>query len=170
MSENINVDEIVNQIRAEIKEKGLEPSMLSFEDVPFDKEVSHTETHFELSSLVQSADYMNARNQIEPYKEISGNPISVFIKKVIRKLVKFYIMPIMTEQNALNYHCANAVNQVSCYVQDNSKIDLVQLASKVDELELRLTATKLETDSLRTQVKALKAENARLKKIQEGQK
>lgn len=170
MSENINVDEIVNQIRAEIKEKGLEPSMLSFEDVPFDKEVSHTETHFELSSLVQSADYMNARNQIEPYKEISGNPISVFIKKVIRKLVKFYIMPIMTEQNALNYHCANAVNQISCYVQDNSKIDLVQLASKVDELELRLTATKLETDSLRTQVKALKAENARLKKIQEGQK
>lgn len=170
MSENINVDEIVNQIRAEIKEKGLEPSMLSFEDVPFDKEVSHTETHFELSSLVQSADYMNARNQIEPYKEISGNPISVFIKKVIRKLVKFYIMPIMTEQNALNYHCANAVNQISCYVQDNSKIDLVQLASKVDELELRLTATKLETDSLRTQVKVLKAENARLKKNQEGQK
>ncbi|MDY4414603.1 MAG: hypothetical protein SPE43_09610 [Ruminococcus sp.] len=170
MSENINVDEIVNQIRAEIKEKGLEPSMLSFEDVPFDKEVSHTETHFELSSLVQSADYMNARNQIEPYKEISGNPISVFIKKVIRKLVKFYIMPIMTEQNALNYHCANAVNQISCYVQDNSKIDVVQLASKVDELELRLTATKLETDSLRTQVKVLKAENARLKKIQEGQK
>lgn len=170
MSENINVDEIVNQIRAEIKEKGLEPSMLSFEDIPFDKEVSHTETHFELSSLVQSADYMNARNQIEPYKEISGNPISVFIKKVIRKLVKFYIMPIMTEQNALNYHCANAVNQISCYVQDNSKIDLVQLASKVDELELRLTATKLETDSLRTQVKVLKAENARLKKNQEGQK
>lgn len=170
MSENINVDEIVNQIRAEIKEKGLELSMLSFEDVPFDKEVSHTETHFELSSLVQSADYMNARNQIEPYKEISGNPISVFIKKVIRKLVKFYIMPIMTEQNALNYHCANAVNQISCYVQDNSKIDVVQLASKVDELELRLTATKLETDSLRTQVKVLKAENARLKKNQEGQK
>ncbi|MGN0677189.1 MAG: hypothetical protein ACI4K5_05535 [Ruminococcus sp.] len=170
MSENINVDEIVNQIRAEIKEKGLEPSMLSFEDVPFDKEVSHTETHFELSSLVQSADYMNARNQIEPYKEISGNPISVFIKKVIRKLVKFYIMPIMTEQNALNYHCANAINQVSCYVQSNSKVDIEQLASKVDELELKLTATKLETDSLRTQVKALKAENARLKKIQEGQK
>lgn len=170
MSENINVDEIVNQIRAEIKEKGLEPSMLSFEDVPFDKEVSHAETHFELSSLVQSADYMNARNQIEPYKEISGNPISVFIKKVIRKLVKFYIMPIMTEQNALNYHCANAINQVSCYVQSNSKVDIEQLASKVDELELKLTATKLETDSLRTQVKALKAENARLKKIQEGQK
>lgn len=170
MSENINVDEIVNQIRAEIKEKGLEPSMLSFEDVPFDKEVSHTESHFELSSLVQSADYMNARNQIEPYKEISGNPISVFIKKVIRKLVKFYIMPIMTEQNALNYHCANAINQVSCYVQSNSKVNIEELASKVDELELRLTATKLETDSLRTQVKALKAENARLKKIQEGQK
>jgi len=170
MSENINVDEIVNQIRAEIKEKGLEASMLSFEDVPFDKETSHTENHFELSSLVQSADYMNARNQIEPYKEISGNPIIVFIKKIIRKLVKFYIMPIMTEQNALNYHCANAVNQISCYVEQNSQINITQLASKVDELELKLTATKLETDSLRTQVKALKAENARLRKGQAVQK
>ena len=76
MSENINVDEIVSQIRAEIKEKGLESSMLSFEDVPFDKEVSHSESHFELSSLVQSVDYVNARNQIEPYKEITGNPIA----------------------------------------------------------------------------------------------
>ena len=88
----------------------------------------------------------------------------------IRKLVKFYIMPIMTEQNALNYHCANAVNQVSCYVQENSQIDIVKLASRVDELELKLTATKLETDSLRTQVKALKSENARLKKNQGVQK
>lgn len=170
MSENINVDEIVSQIRAEIKEKGLEASMLSFEDVPFEREAGHAENHFELSSLVQSAEYMNARNQIEPYKEIKGNPISRFIKKVIRKLVKFYIMPIMTEQNALNYHCANAVNQVSCYVQENSQIDIVKLASKVDELELKLTATKLETDSLRTQVKALKSENARLKKNQGVQK
>lgn len=33
MSENINVDEIVSQIRAEIKEKGLEASMLSFEEI-----------------------------------------------------------------------------------------------------------------------------------------
>ena len=70
MSENINVDEIVSQIRAEIKEKGLEASMLSFEDVPFEREAGHVENHFELSSLVQSAEYMNARNQIEPYKEI----------------------------------------------------------------------------------------------------
>ncbi len=170
MSENINVDEIVSQIRAEIKEKGLESSMLSFEDVPFDKEVSHSESHFELSLLVQSADYVNARNQIEPYKEITGNPITVFIKKVIRKLIKFYIMPIMTEQNALNYHCANAVNQLSCYVQNNSQVDVLKLAEKVDALELKLTATKLETDSLRTQVKALKAENAVLKKMQEEKK
>lgn len=164
MSEDINVDEIINNIREEIKEKGLDSSMLSFEDVPFDKEVSQMDNQFRLVSLMQSAEYLNVRNQIEPYKEISGNFIVVFIKKVMRKLMKFYIMPIMTEQNAINHHCANAVQQLSSYVQKNDEIDVAKLAAKVDELELKLTSNKLEIESLRSQVKSLKAENRALKK------
>lgn len=139
--QNINTEEIMKQIRAEIKEKGLDSSVLSFEEIPFQQEVSHAAQNFQLASLQQSADYLNIRNQIEPYKPLEGNFLVVFIKKVIRKLVKFYLLPIITEQNALNLHTANAVNQLNLYVQEQQ--------NKITALE--------------SQIKALQKENQELK-------
>lgn len=153
----------MQQIRNEIKEKGLDSSMLSFEDVPFEREVSHAESEFRLPSLQQSAEYLNIRNQIEPYKPINGNPVTVFIKKVIRKLMKFYIMPVITEQNALNHHCANAVQQVTSYVSANADVDLQALAAKVQELELKQAANRQEIAALQRRVEALAAENKALR-------
>lgn len=153
--QNINTEEIMKQIRAEIKEKGLDSSMLSFEEIPFQQEVSHAAQNFQLASLQQSADYLNIRNQIEPYKPLEGNFLVVFIKKVIRKLVKFYLLPIITEQNALNLHTANAVNQLNLYVQEQQKT--------ITALETKQEVYRQEIDALRTQIKALQKENQELK-------
>ena len=164
--QTINTEEIMKQIRAEIKEKGLDSSMLSFEEIPFAQEVSHADKNFHPASLQQSAEYLSIRNQIEAYKPIEGNFLVVFIKKVIRKLVKFYIMPIMTEQNALNLHTANAVQQMNNYIQDrqeSDKIDISALVSRIDELETRQSANRQEMNALRSQIKALQAENQELK-------
>ncbi len=164
--QTINTEEIMNQIRAEIKAKGLDSSMLSFEEIPFAPEVSRADSQFQPESLRQSAEYLSIRNQIEPYKPIEGNFLVVFIKKVIRKLVKFYIMPIMTEQNALNLHTANAVQQMQNYIrgrQDADQVDMTALISRIDELEARQAANKQEMAALRSQIKALQAENQELK-------
>lgn len=164
--QTINTEEIMKQIRAEIKEKGLDSSMLSFEEIPFAQEISHADKNFQPASLQQSAEYLSIRNQIEPYKPIEGNFLVVFIKKVIRKLVKFYILPIMTEQNALNLHTANAVQQMNNYIQDrqeSDKIDISALVSRIDELETRQSASRQEINALRSQIKALQAENRELK-------
>ena len=166
--ENINTEEIMQKIRAEIKEKGLDSSMLSFEEIPYAQEISHADSSFQLSSLKQSADYLNIRHQIEPYKPLEGNFLVVFFKKVIRKLVKFYIMPIMTEQNALNLHTANAVQQVHNYIEsrtESDKIDISVLISRIDTLEAKQSANKQEMIALRTQIKALQAENERLRSV-----
>ncbi|MBE6875280.1 MAG: hypothetical protein E7496_00885 [Ruminococcus sp.] len=164
--QTINTEEIMKQIRAEIKEKGLDSSMLSFEEVPFAQEISHADKNFQLASLQQSAEYLSIRNQIEAYKPIEGNFLVVFIKKVIRKLVKFYIMPIMTEQNALNLHTANAVQQMNNYIQDRQEadsIDISALISRIEELETRQSASRQEMNALRSQIKALQAENQALR-------
>lgn len=163
MPENtmINVDEIMAQIRAEIKEKGLDPSMLSFDDVPFDKETSAADVDYTPALLQQSADYLGARSQLEPYKQLTGNPIAVFFKKIIRKLVKFYIMPLVTEQNAVNYHTANAVRQLNSYVKGGSGMD--DIASRLEMLELKQAEDKKEIDALRRKVAALSDENSALK-------
>ncbi|MBR1528823.1 MAG: hypothetical protein IJ642_05935 [Oscillospiraceae bacterium] len=164
--QTVNTEEIMKQIRAEIKEKGLDSSMLSFEEIPFAQEISHADVNFQPAALQQSADYLNIRNQIEPYKPIEGNFLVVFIKKVIRKLLKFYIMPIMTEQNALNLHTANAVQQVNNYIQSRTESDQIAisaLVSRLDALEAKQAANRQEIAALRSQVRALQAENQELK-------
>ncbi|MDE6657835.1 MAG: hypothetical protein K2J88_04550 [Oscillospiraceae bacterium] len=163
----INIDEIMQQIRTEIKQKGYNNSMLDFEEIPFAQEISHAENHFQLASLQQSAEYLNIRNQIEPYKPVEGNFLVVWIKKILRKLIKFYIMPIMTEQNALNLHTANSVNQIQQYIiskSDSDQINLTELVSRIETLELKQSANKQEIQALRSQIKALTAENEQLRR------
>ena len=98
--ENINIEEIMAQIKREIKEKGLTADMLSFEDVPYSKPVQVTR---EGSSSLADADdalaHMNAHYYVQPYKPIAGNPLKVFIKKVIRKLTKFYVEPVVCQHS-----------------------------------------------------------------------
>jgi len=164
--QTVNTEEIMKQIRTEIKEKGLDSSLLSFEEIPFAQEVSHADSNFQPASLQQSAEYLNIRNQIEAYKPVEGNFLVVLIKKIIRKLVKFFIMPIMTEQNALNLHTANAVQQVHNYIQsraESDKIDIAALVSRIDALEARQAADKQEMAALRSQIRALQLENQELK-------
>lgn len=164
--QTVNTEEIMKQIRTEIKEKGLDSSVLSFEEIPFTPEISRADSNFQPASLQQSAEYLNIRNQIEAYKPLEGNFLIVFIKKILRKLIKFYIMPIMTEQNALNLHTANAVQQVNNYIQGRAeadKIDVASLVSRIDALEAKQAANRQELSALRSQIKALQAENQELK-------
>lgn len=169
MQREIDIDAIMHQIRTEIKEKGLNSAMLDFEEIPFAQEISHAENQFQLASLQQSSEYLNIRNQIAPYKPIEGNFLVVLIKKILRKLIKFYMMPIITEQNALNLHTANAVHQIQQYItskSDTDQIDFTELVSRIETLELKQSANKQEIQALRSQVKALTSENEQLRRNQ----
>lgn len=166
----VNVEEIMREIRAEIKEKGLDSSMLSFEDVPMDgahavpAAVSPTGAGFDIAVLNDCAGYLEAHDQIDPYKPIAGNPVFVFVKKVIRKLLKFYMVPIISEQNAINRQVTNAVRQMSLYAGGNDRdINTAELMARLEELELRQEANKKEIEALRKQVAVLSEENKSLK-------
>ncbi len=119
--QEINTEEIMKQIRKEIQEKGLTEEMLSFEEIPYAEEKFSVQGNFQLQSLQQSAEYLSVRNQIQAEKPIEGNFLVVWVKKLIQKLLKFYILPVMTEQNALNLHTANAVQQISQYIQETEQ-------------------------------------------------
>ncbi len=128
----VNIDKIMSEIRQKIKDEGLTSSMLSFEDIPMDKPSSEMDTDYNPYILKQSAELLCSQNQITPNKPIEGNPIVRLIKKVIRKLTQFYVMPIVMEQNILNFHNANAVSQLYCFARETEK-----LSEKISELENR---------------------------------
>ena len=122
MGTNINIEEIMADIKREIKEKGLTNDMLSFEEVPYRKSQAG-------GSPQEALDYVRSNYYIQPYKELQGNPLKVLFKKVIRKMVKFYVEPVVMEQNDFN---ANAATVMA----DLTESDISKISGRVEALEL----------------------------------
>ena len=150
-NKTVNIEEIMQNIRKEIKEKGLSSDMLSFEDVPYQKPdaaVNGAGSEEVKNSLV----YLNGHYNVQPYKPLGGNPLFVFIKKVLRKLMKFYIEPIVNDQNNFNANVVRVLN-----AQQNTP------APDTDELMKRLEVLELNQKQLTLRVAALQQENAALR-------
>lgn len=126
----VDVTKIMSEIRQKIKNEGLTSSMLSFEEIPMDKPSSELDIDYNPYILKQSAELLCSQNQLTPNKPIEGNPLVRLMKKVIRKLTQFYVVPIVLEQNTLNFHYANAVSQLYCFTQESEKLNI-----KLSELE-----------------------------------
>ena len=88
-NQSIDVSEIMEQIRTEIKEKGYSSDMLSFADVPNDADSDTSGERFDADMLRANVQYISTHHRVDPYRPLAGNPIAVFFKKVIRKLVSF---------------------------------------------------------------------------------
>ena len=101
--QNINVEEIMEEIRRDIKEKGYQNDDISFSDVP----LSGKYLTMDNSNLAaQKIMLLQARYNVFAYRPLASNrsfgALIVFIKKVIRKMIKFYIEPIVSDQNDVN--------------------------------------------------------------------
>ncbi|SFW29320.1 hypothetical protein [Ruminococcus flavefaciens] len=142
---SINIEEIMAEIKQKIKEQGLTADMLSFEDVPYKKNAQS-------GSASEALDYISTHYYIQPYKELQGNGIKVFFKKVLRKLMKFYVEPVVFEQNDFN---ANAVTVIKSLTENksadmSSKVEAMELAHK--ELMIRLDKLERENAELRSRL------------------
>lgn len=157
MENKIDIEEIMAQIKREIKEKGLTSDMLSFEDVPYRKPVqAAAETGTSLSAANEALDYMNAHHYVQPYKPITGNPVKVFFKKVIRKLVKFYVEPVVFEQNSFNAATVNVLNVMKNNAESRPDDNSGELLSRLETLELAQKELRSRIDSLERENSALR--------------
>ena len=144
-NECINIEEIMSEIKRNIKEQGLTADMLSFEDVPFNKTAQS-------GSAPEALDYLTSHYYIQPYKEIQGNPVKVFVKKVLRKLVTFYVAPIVFEQNDFNANAVTVMKALSDGKTEDlsNKVETLELAQK--ELIIRLDKLERENAELRSKL------------------
>ena len=142
--DNINIEQIMADIKREIKEKGLTPDMLSFEDIPYKKTAQG-------GSPAEAVDYVTSHYYVQPYQEFTGNPVKVFFKKALRKVMRFYVDPIVMEQNDFNANTAIAIKAIS---EDKSK----DMNSRVETLEIV-------NKELAKRLEKLERENAELRSI-----
>lgn len=140
---NINIEEIMADIKREIKEKGLSGDMLSFEDVPYRK------TPQAGGSVKEALGSLNSNYNVQPYKELNGNPLKVLLKKIIRKMTKFYIEPAVEDQNNINSDIVTVLNGLAENSPEKAiaKAETLELGQK--ELLLRIEKLERENEELR---------------------
>ena len=156
-------EKIVEEIRAEIKDKGLVEDAAKFETVSIPVEVPNQS--YDNEELLKNLDVLNHCYHLEPYRMLHSNRpfvggIITFVKKVIRKSIKFYIEPIAQDQTMFNVSVVRCMNQVYKYMEKNQgnvqPVPLHYMRDMQREIEL-----------IQQENKILKQENEWLKRLAE---
>lgn len=140
--EQINTEKIMAEIKAEIARRGYTDKILSFDDIgEFTDAVSSdgSDRSYNFNVLTDQVNNMNAQYNVLEYRIYPNagvlNKIKGIIKKVIRKPIRFYINPIVTDQNEFNASAVRAMNQVRFYIAENEDLKS-QIEKLTEEVEL----------------------------------
>lgn len=132
--QDINVEEIMREIREDIERKGYTSDMLSFQEVAVSDKAGYSYDYEELERLAYQ---VNNNCNVVWRRELSGNSLEIFIKKVIRKTVAFLFRPVWDEQNAFNGSTTRVINQLMGYIDaQNDKVQ--KLEKNIEALEERV--------------------------------
>lgn len=142
--ENINIEKIMQEIRDEITEKGYTNDMLSFNDIILDGS-DLTVSKFDKVRFNEELYSLNHFWDVKAYRSVEhGNSIKskiiTFIRKIIRKSIKFYIEPINADQNTFNAVTVKLFNLMECYISENKKN--AELQETVEELKKEINELK----------------------------
>ena len=151
----INIERIMDDIKSEIDRKGYKSEMLSFQEVTG---VVSQSAELDEKSLIATLDVANSLCCVPFDPPLKGNPISKFFKKVIRKLIRFYIRPTVEQQNEFNAQIVRAANTMATYtVAVYSRPNVDTLESKLEVAELKLATVVKENEELRRRIEKLEA-------------
>ena len=127
MAENgIDVKKIMEEIRTNIKESGADKIPLSFQD---------TSSGASASTLDEAVRYLAYNYEVTAYQMLEGGKIKRFFKKCIRKAGSFFVLPIVAQQNKLNYHY-----YMVCEAVKNQKNEIEDLEKTLASLEARVAS------------------------------
>ncbi len=129
--QKINVEEIMEQIRSEIEEKGYKEDMLSFEDLPLEKACCNK------NSLNSHIDGMRSTFYVE-WKRVVNSGAKGIVKRVIRKFIGFLIAPIVEDQTQYNRNVLSAFEEVD-FILETQKKELLIQQKVIHELEKRIS-------------------------------
>lgn len=157
---SVNIENIMKEIRQEIKEKGYTYDMLSFNE---NISISATDTeNISFDEINQQLSYLNNNYSVVSYRPLNGNKLAVFIKKVIRKLTKFYVEPIVASQNEFNAYNVRTLNALVSVAENSrnndKKQDMDALKEKISVMELQLKTNASEICMLNEKIAKLEKE------------
>ncbi len=156
---SVNINEIISDIKAEIKEKEYAADMLSFDDIAIpimERGYSSSEGEYSGGEYNDIVNYLGSSHVVPLTMKLPGNPIIIFIKKIIRRITRVTIRPICEHQTEYNLQIARAFEIVGRYMNDNSIVSCFELSEKVKMLELKVQTASKEISALNARIAELK--------------
>jgi hypothetical protein len=117
--DTVNVEKIMEEIRREIKEKGLSNDLLSFEDIPVPDKISTLTDAigvFDRQNFLNSNKVLNNSYRVSLWQPLYGNRLKLFIKKILRQLIRPITQPVIEEQTAFNSAVMRNLNEIRNYI------------------------------------------------------
>lgn len=136
--ENINIEDIMIQIRKKIKDSGVVE-----EEINFNKNSSEEDMLEEYLRMTNNTCNVISDKNITSHRKIIGK-IIVIVKRMIRKSIHWYIQPIVQQQNEFNSYSTRTLNSMTAKIklidnELNEKLKKVDyLKEKIDLLEKEL--------------------------------
>ena len=145
-NEHIEVDvkKIMREIRAQIHMEEELERLPAFEDIPIrDPEqmnaIRAEQSRPDWAQTEESLSYLNVYYTVPYYWDFTGGRIKVFLKRVVRKLAKCLLSPIVEKQNELNARIVRCLNNLY-----KSAMELME-SLKVQREEARTISNRLTT-------------------------
>ena len=143
----INVSDIMEELKREIVKRGYTDKLLTFEDVGDFTGVGQAsgKSHsYSFEELTRQCNNVNAQYNVLEYRIYPtnglGNKIKTIIKKALRKPIRFYINPIVHDQNEFNSSVTRCINQMRIYIAENQSLNeqVKKLNEQVKELQQQI--------------------------------
>ncbi len=149
---NINVEEIMKEIREEIAQKGYTDENIDFENITGNvKAVLGVKTDFSSYELEHALNDAANQHKIEYYRMIPKGGLKSFIQRSIRKMVKFMMVPMIDQQNQYNYQMVVCMRQMEAFIQEHN-MQMDQKDRQIEELEEKVFCLNKKCESLERQL------------------
>lgn len=142
--QQINVEQIMEEIRAEIREKGYTADMLSFMDVPLPAEHENTTDGSPAADAVEQM----RRTSFIAWRRPVNSGIKGIVKRVLYKLTGFIVAPVTEDQTVFNSSAVSMAEQIWAAFEAQQK-ELAHQKEMIRNLQKRLSNLEKEMKSLK---------------------
>lgn len=145
----IDVEKIMEEIRANIAGRGETPDVLEFDEAEADTVCAggiRGSVKYDENVLHQAIAHANEEHNIPYYQMIPKGGLSSFVKRSIRKVVAFLLLPLRDAQNRYNAYTVASVMQLeACTLMQKEMLakqeeDIERLTQRIAQLEKQCEA------------------------------
>lgn len=120
--QEINVEQIMKEIREDISEKGYTAAEMSFARALANMDSASIENAYNKSALRTKFHYLSTHYNNPIYFELPGNPIKAFFQRAVRRVLFFMIFPAFHFQNVFNEAVSDCIRQIKNYIDENDEV------------------------------------------------